>query len=238
VDWFIFGAALDYQATLWRAWQLAAARGLGPTRRPFSIRAVVALGPRGELRPAAEFAPPPVAEFARNQEIDPARSPRTPASPATKSEHAWTLADAQWPLDPRAACALVFAAPLRLRRQGRLIDEPSLADIVVAASRRIAAFLPAPRRDEWQARTPAWLELAHTTTQGRWVGTRLDLHRYSARQQSELDLRGVTGSLELPVGPGELAPLLAAARWLHLGKGTVMGLGQMAIADCGSRIAD
>ena len=49
------------------------------------------------------------------------------------------------------------------------------------------------------------------------------------RQESELDLHGVAGSLELPRGPGELWPLLAAAQWLHLGKGTIMGLGQLIV---------
>ena len=34
------------------------------------------------------------------------------------------------------------------------------------------------------------------------------------------------GVLDLPRGPGEAWPLLAAARWPRLGEGTVFGLGQ------------
>ena len=30
----------------------------------------------------------------------------------------------------------------------------------------------------------------------------------------------------LPDGPGPLWPLIAAATWIHLGKGTVFGMGQ------------
>ena len=65
---------------------------------------------------------------------------------------------------------------------------------------------------------------------------RLDLHRYSGRQRAELELRGVAGYLDLPYGPGEVWPQLAAAQWLHLGKGTVMGLGQLIVQPlpCGS----
>jgi len=245
VDWFLFGAALEHEVTLRRAWELTAQRGLGPRRRPLTIRAVVALGPAGQLRPVAEFANH-VAEFVRipkTAEDGHARtlaSPapleiltnsataRTRASPATG--HAWTLAEAAWPAaNPHAACSLVFPAPLRLRRQGRLIDEPTLADLVVAACRRVGAFLPGERRGDWQAQTPRWIEIARATPQRPWAGMRLDLHRYSARQSVELDLRGVAGRLDLPEGPGELAPLLAAAAWLHLGKGTVMGLGQMEV---------
>jgi hypothetical protein len=32
-----------------------------------------------------------------------------------------------------------------------------------------------------------------------------------------------------PAAPGELWPLLAAALWLHLGKGTTLGLGQLQV---------
>jgi len=53
--------------------------------------------------------------------------------------------------------------------------------------------------------------------------------RYSGSQKAEVELRGVAGSLALPVGPGPLSPLLAAAAWIHIGKGTVMGLGQLNI---------
>ena len=51
----------------------------------------------------------------------------------------------------------------------------------------------------------------------------------SARQDADLELRGVSGVLDLPEGPGELWPLLAAATWLHLGKATVFGLGQFEV---------
>ena len=65
-----------------------------------------------------------------------------------------------------------------------------------------------------------------------WQGRRLDLVRYSGSQKAEVELRGVAGSLALPVGPGPLSPLLAAAAWIHIGKGTVMGLGQIKITAC------
>ncbi|MEW6744994.1 MAG: CRISPR system precrRNA processing endoribonuclease RAMP protein Cas6 [Planctomycetota bacterium] len=50
-----------------------------------------------------------------------------------------------------------------------------------------------------------------------------------------MDLRGVCGMLELPDGPGELWPLLLAAQWLHVGKGTVMGLGRLDVEPCRGR---
>lgn len=71
------------------------------------------------------------------------------------------------------------------------------------------------------------LEAADSLPSGPWRGKRLDLVRYSGRQREEIELRGVAGSLDLPQGPGGVWPLLAAARWLHLGKGTIMGMGKI-----------
>jgi hypothetical protein len=140
----------------------------------------------------------------------------------------WPLAEASWPGDPTAPCRVVFPAPLRLLRQGRLIEQPTPADLVVAAHRRAAPLVPAADWRAWQALRDPLLELARRLPSA-WSGSRLDLQRYSGRQEAEIELRGVSGCLELPNGVGALAPLLAAAGWLHLGKGTVFGLGQMAV---------
>jgi hypothetical protein len=137
----------------------------------------------------------------------------------------WPVAEAGWPADPAAPCGLSFPAPVRLLRHGRLIERPTLADIVVAAHRRVAALMPPPAKAAWQDLRDPLLELARSRPSS-WSGARLDLQRYSARQEVEVELRGVSGVLELPAGVSALAPLLAAAAWLHLGKGTVFGLGQ------------
>jgi hypothetical protein len=73
------------------------------------------------------------------------------------------------------------------------------------------------------------LELARHYPAESWIGRPLDLVRYSGRQKQELEVHGVTGEISLPAGAGPLADLLAAAQWLHLGKSTVMGLGQMIV---------
>lgn len=205
IDFFLFGRALEHDEACRHAWQEAARRGLGPRRHPFEIRGTFALGPNGtplKLRPIPNSQP-----------------------------LIWPLSQAVWPLDANAPCRLVFNAPLRLRRRGRLIGQPTLADVVVAACRRMEAYLPEPLRDDWKCYSADALEAARGRPQAAWQGARLDLHRWSARQRHELDLHGVTGSLALLEGPSELAPLLAAAQWLHLGKATVMGLGQFEVED-------
>jgi hypothetical protein len=225
VDFFLVGPAVMHDDACRRAWQEAARRGLGKNRRPFTIRAAWLLGPAGTLREE------PISVGNALRGVPPVGTPpRTfPTEASAATEIAWPLSRASWPLPPDAPCRLTFAAPLRLRRHGRLVEEPTLADIVVGACRRIEAFLPDASRPDWKDYAATALELARNTPRSAWAGSRLDLHRWSARQQNEVDLHGVSGTLDLPAGPGELAPLLAAARWLHLGKGTVMGLGQFEV---------
>ncbi|MEW6741235.1 MAG: CRISPR system precrRNA processing endoribonuclease RAMP protein Cas6 [Planctomycetota bacterium] len=145
----------------------------------------------------------------------------------------WTLDQCVWPLaTPDSPCRFRFSAPLRLLRRESLITGPTLSDLVVAACRRARAFLPAERLDEWADLAREALALSRTIPARPWQGRRLDLHRYSARQCAELDLRGISGALELTEGPGELWPLIVASQWLHIGKGTVMGLGCLQIEPC------
>ena len=81
-------------------------------------------------------------------------------------------------------------------------------------------------------------EKAAGLTAGPWHGERRDLVRWSGAQRREIDLHGVSGSLELPGGPGLLWPLFAAACWTHIGKGTVFGLGQLRISAASDRVAN
>ncbi len=184
---------------VWAAWDHAARSGLGPQRRPFVL---------SEVRPLVWDG--------------------TPLSP-NRSQPGFSLCPLPWPPgDPSSACRLEFPAPLRLIYGGRLVEQPTLADVTIAALRRVRSLTPTPVDALWSDRH-SWLNAARQIRCELWQGERLDLVRYSGSQKRELELRGVCGSLLLPEGPGPLAALLAASTWLHLGKGTVMGLGQLRI---------
>jgi len=200
VEWVLFGEPdPSTDAAMWAAWERAAALGLGPDRRPFRLV---------EARPLAWDG--------------------TALSPGLE-QPGFSLEGLPWPAgDPDAGSRLRFPAPLRLLRDGRLIHAPTPADLALAALRRLHALAGPAAEPLWHERR-AWLNAARGVEHTPWRGHRLDLVRYSGAQRRELELRGVAGDLDLPTGAGGLAPLLSAACWIHLGKGTVMGLGQLVI---------
>lgn len=196
-DWFLFGRAVQADEPLRRAWQSAGKMGIGKRREQFQIAAELVLGPDGLLAP----------------------TPRP-----------WTLDQARWPLptDPQTTpCRIVFEEPVRiLQGQKQLVENVQLADVIGSFLRRIRPFVPPKTEPPCPNFFPQLIEFVRSWPCGPWRGDSGQLKRWSARQQTELELRGVIGSFELPEGPGPFWPLLAAAQWTHVGKGTVLGLGR------------
>lgn len=129
-----------------------------------------------------------------------------------------------WPMEETRPCRLVFRQPLRILYDDRLLTRPTLPQITVAALRRVSLLLPAELGEPLINSRADWRRLAETVESSSWTG-RPSVHvRYSGTQQREVKMNCITGGLDLPAGPGPLLPLLAAVRWLHVGKGTIMGL--------------
>lgn len=201
-EFLLFGPPDDsIDTAVWAAWGVAGHRGLGKQRKPFGFAAVQPLAWDGT----------PTESPLRQPGFHLARLPRFEAK-------------------EDCPCQLRFDDPLRLLRDDRLIRRPTVADLTIAALRRIHSLT---NDDELWAQRYDWLERARSVAAEPWRGRRLDFHRYSSSQRREVEQWGVAGELALPHGPGPLAPLLAAAEWTHLGKGTVMGLGRMRIINEG-----
>lgn len=145
-----------------------------------------------------------------------------------------------WPLaDLSNGCHLVFSQSLRLMRREKPLEKPTLRDIVEATLHRLSSLATITASEDLDAlvfpkhRTQLWppfaeelLELAERIPQTPWHGIPRTFRRYSGRQEREVGLKGVAGALSLPQGPGQLWPLIAAAGTVHIGKGSVFGLGR------------
>ena len=123
---------------------------------------------------------------------------------------------------------LHFHTPLRLQVQGKPVRAGQLTarDLLIALARRTQLLCDvhlgaaAPKQDFAVLSTQAAAITLHSEDL-HWF----DWGRYSQRQQQEMQLGGLLGSVQLQ---GDLAPfaaLLQLGQWLHIGKNATMGLG-------------
>ena len=198
----LFEPAFKHFDVILDALELAGERGLGRDRQSFGIRRLAWLDVLG--RPSQD---------------------RDGDQPFELGKCAWPLAG-----DPEhGSCRLLFPEPVRILRQKELIEHPTLRDIVVAGCRRIASLSAPSESTHIRSLQEACLDVADTLASQPFVGIADAVGRWSASQQRFIELRGVTGHIDLPEGPGPLWRLLAALQWLHCGKATVVGLGRTVI---------
>ncbi len=131
-----------------------------------------------------------------------------------------------------AVVTMHFESPLRLQYQGRWMDAQRFAFAGIVANLLRRYSLTSYFHDG----RPVELDFKALVDQARLVEARSaalhwqDWHRYSSRQRKKVPMGGVIGSVEYDgddVAP--FWPLLWLGQWLHLGKGTSMGLGRYRI---------
>jgi hypothetical protein len=137
---------------------------------------------------------------------------------------------------PPAPClegvAIALSTPLRLVEAGRLVGAAALRPrhLLLALLRRVSTLVerhgPAPLDLDYRALKERAAEAEFAAADLRWV----EWARWSGRQQALLKMGGLVGALSLPLaGLEPFWPFLAVAPWMHVGKGTTMGLGAMRV---------
>lgn len=207
----LFGRANQSLAYLIHAFACAGAEGIGTNRAPFELIAVeqaddpTADAWREIYRPGSELA---------------AGAPRLLETPPAPSN-----------------LRLRFHTPLRLRRAEQYVgpDQFRFADLFGNLLRRISML------SYFHTDTPLETDFAGLTHQARAVSfSKAELHwkdwtRYSTRQQTTMEMGGLTGTASL--NDCELAafwPYLWLGQWTHAGKGTSMGLGRYTLEPAAS----
>ncbi|MEO8497453.1 MAG: CRISPR system precrRNA processing endoribonuclease RAMP protein Cas6 [Planctomycetota bacterium] len=204
-DFILIGAGIRFDESALRAWDIASGMGLGKARRQFHVRSRSIIDAVG--RPA-------------------------------KSKSAWPVTKACWPLPgtpETSPCTLHFQTPLALHHDRNLIEQPTLKDIVAKGCRRIESLLAADRMADWQQLKGDLIGSAADVVSIPRFQEPLGIARYSGSQRRDFPIACVAGRLDLPEGPSATWPLLAALQWVHVGKGTNIGLGRVDVSSTNLR---
>lgn len=123
---------------------------------------------------------------------------------------------------------LQFTTPTRIKSGGKLIREEMSFDILMhTLLRRLSWLAELHCEQKWQLDYKDMLLRAKesvSTAESRlfWY----DWERYSSRQNARLKMGGFIGKISFEGGLREFLPLLKLGEYLHIGKGTVYGLGK------------
>lgn len=128
---------------------------------------------------------------------------------------------------PKRRLCVRFVTPTRLRFEGKLTDEIEFHHLVRALLHRVSSLL------YFHCGTEPTLDFTGLIAQAQGVRTVrrslqwVEQERYSRRQRSRLQMGGFTGEAVFEGNLEPFLPLLVAGEYVHIGKGTVMGLGKI-----------
>jgi hypothetical protein len=123
-----------------------------------------------------------------------------------------------------------FLTPARIQSEGAMRQEVSFQELIRALLRRLSSLCYFHCGHELPVDFKALIERAASvrtaTSTLHWQNQK----RFSGRQEQWIEMSGVVGRVEYEAPAGDdlrpFLPLLAAGEWVHVGKGTVMGLGR------------
>lgn len=131
---------------------------------------------------------------------------------------------------PARELQVQFLTPTVLRFQGKPLAVPQFAPLVATLARRAEALCRHHALPAVVADAPALIRSSREVALRSWEGGTEQRRRYSSRQWRSMCVEGFVGTA---VFEGELAPylpLLKLGEYMHVGKGAVMGLGEMKVA--------
>lgn len=122
--------------------------------------------------------------------------------------------------------------PLRIKQNGKNLGPETFnfAALFSNLLRRISMLsyfhTDTPLETDFAGLSQIARQITFKSKQLQWY----DWKRYSSRQQTEMQMGGVVGSLQLDMsGLEELWPYLWLGQWTHAGKGTSMGMGHYSL---------
>ncbi|MCZ7361405.1 MAG: CRISPR system precrRNA processing endoribonuclease RAMP protein Cas6 [Candidatus Methanoperedens sp.] len=125
--------------------------------------------------------------------------------------------------------ALRFLTPTRIKYQGKLIIDMDFGILMRNLLRRLSWLAEVHCDEKWELdwkgliQRAAVVKTVHSDLQWR------DWERYSQRQGTRMKMGGFVGEMRFEGDLAEFNPFLKIGEFLHIGKGTVYGLGKYEI---------
>jgi hypothetical protein len=194
----LFGYAVDHFKYFVEAIRLTGISGLGPDRVPFTVEEIRYISNNGGGSKVISSH----TDISRMEPIF-----------QTKNFHDYSS----------NKVLVVFSTPLRAQVSGKMVRVLT-KEVLVSNCLRRAKYLLS------MYSTPKELPSVEELIQGieleKISGNWVDFVRYSARQQNTVPLSGLTGTYSLTGDLYELLPILELCSFAHIGKQTVLGLGE------------
>jgi hypothetical protein len=203
MDLTLFGSTIQYAPIITGALEKGEHRGIFYDRTPYRIAATEQLTPTGEPLPLDHRSAPdaaPLQEWLDN-------------------------------LPAPDAATYRFAAPVRLKTRGSYLSTMDWPFFFSSLARRLEALgclmhNGAPLgRETWTAMQQMFREPGHIEAPLTWK----DLARYSSTQNKKVPLGGLVGTFDISQAADWVRQWIDAARVVHVGKGTAMGLGKVSL---------
>ena len=123
-----------------------------------------------------------------------------------------------------------FLTPTRIKNDGKLCIDVDFVIILRNLLRRLSRLAEVHCDETWELEWKELIEMANdrvsTVSSGlKWH----DWKRYSQRQETKMSMGGFLGEITLEGELLEFMPFIKLGELLHMGKGTVYGLGKYAI---------
>lgn len=208
----LLGSAVDFLPYVVFAVLQMAQSGLGAQRHPFTLTEVHCLQPNDSPDHPLDWA---TLYDARTQSLLFAPTPlQLPSSPPFSIQHSKFI--------------IRFLTPIRLKFDGRYSLDFNFRALVFKMLRRVLelVYFYEPKAEinwEFHDLLVAADDVHITRHDLHWA----DQQRYSNRQQTKMMMGGFIGELELEGNLQPFLDLISTAEVLHIGKGTVFGLGKM-----------
>ncbi|MBD8499547.1 CRISPR system precrRNA processing endoribonuclease RAMP protein Cas6 [Paenibacillus arenosi] len=124
-------------------------------------------------------------------------------------------------------CSIQYITPLRIRRNGELLQNIDFPAVIRNITRRVAAVTErygGHASSDTISELVEWASAVRTISSGLYLS---EVQRYSNRRSKTMDMSGMLGAMTLEGDLTPFVPWLNAARTLHIGRNTTFGCGQV-----------